>query len=207
MNLFQAANGAATFLIVSALVAGLAKQFEGVSGSPIRYLLDHLEIVYLGLFIVVFRIKTLLDDHKHFAEPLQDKSVFRYVGFVLAIISWIFWGLAAYLLSSTIRSSELMAASILVSTLWVVVHVIEILVDKDRRNREVLTSLMREKWVLVNVGYMLCLVAHVGWFRPVVKAGGSVALLVLLGLLLLDIFTSRSFRDLINPTQSTRTSP
>ena len=193
-------------MILSALVAGLARHFEGVSGSLIQYLLDHLEIVYLGLFMVVFRIKTLLDDHKHFAEPPQDQSVFRYVGFVLAIISWLFWGLAAYLLPSAIRASELMAVSILISTLWVVVHVIEILVDKDRRNKEVLTSLMREKWVLLNVGYMLCFVAYVGWFRPVIEAGSSVALLVLLGLLLLDMVTSRSLRDLIKANPNTGTS-
>src|SRR3954467_15324144 len=108
MNIFQAANGAATFLILSAIVAGLAKHFDSVSGSPVDYLLHHLEIVYLGVFIVVFRIKTLLDDHKHFAETYQDKSAFRYIGFVLAIVSWLFWGLAGYLLPSTVRASELM---------------------------------------------------------------------------------------------------
>jgi len=92
-----------------------------------------------------------------------------------------------------------MATSLLISTLWVAVHVIEILVDSARRNKEVLTSVMREKWVLVNVGYMLCLVAHVGWFRPLIVPGASGPLLVLLGLLLFDIFTSRSFRGIINP--------
>jgi thiamine transporter ThiT len=199
MNLFQAANGAATFLILSALVAGLARHLDGVQGSLLEYLIAHVAIAYLGIFIVIFRIKTLLDDHRHFAEPYQDKSVFRYVGFVLAILSWLFWGLAAYLVPSTVRSSELMATSILISTLWVAVHVIEILVDPERRNKEVVTSIMREKWVLVNVGYMLCLVAHVGWFRPLIAPADSTPLLVLLGLLIFDVLTSRSFRDVINP--------
>jgi hypothetical protein len=199
MNIFQAANGAATFLILSAIVAGLAKHFDSVSGSPVDYLLHHLEIVYLGVFIVVFRIKTLLDDHKHFAETYQDKSAFRYIGFVLAIVSWLFWGLAGYLLPSTVRASELMAVSILVSTLWVAVHVIEILVDRERRNKEALTSVMREKWVVVNVIYMLLLVAHVGWFRPIIPSGAKTPLVVLLLLLLFDVLTSRSFRDVAKP--------
>ena len=30
---------------------------------------------------------------------------------------------------------------------------------------------MREKWVLVNIGYMLCLVAYLGWFRPIIESG------------------------------------
>jgi len=197
MNLFQAANGAATFLILSAVVAGLAKLFADVQGSPTSYLIDHPQIMYLGVFVVVFRIKTMLDDHKHFAEREQDKNVFRYIGFVLAILSWVFWALAAYLLPATVRSSELMATSILISTLWIAVHLVEILVDKDRRNKEILTSLMREKWVLVNVGYMLCLVGHIGWFRPVVKPAEPKALLVLLAVLLWDILTSRSFRSVI----------
>lgn len=197
MNLFQAANGAATFLIFSALVAGLAKHLDGIEGSLDQYLLSHPEIIYLGLFIIVFRIKTLLDDHRHFAESYQDKNIFRYVGFILAVISWIFWGLAAYLLHSPDRASELMATSILISTTWIIVHLIEILIDRKRRNKEILTSLMREKWVLVNIGYMLCLIAHIGWFRPVIMPGGSMPLLVLLGLLLFDIITSRSFHDII----------
>ena len=140
MNIFQAANGAATFLILSAIVAGLAKRLDAVQDDPLTYIISNLAIVYLGLFIIVFRIKTLLDDHRHFGESHQDKSGFRYVGFILAIISWLFGGLAAYLLPTTVRSSELMATSLLVSTLWIAVHVIEILVDSTRRNKEVLTS-------------------------------------------------------------------
>lgn len=199
MNLFQAANGAATFLILSALVAGLAKHLDSVQDDPIRYFLLHKEVIYLGLFIVIFRIKTLLDDHRHFAESYQDKSALRYVGFILAVLSWLFWGLGAYLLTSTDRSSELMATSILISTLWIVVHVIEILIDKERRNKEVVTSVMREKWVLINIGYMFCLVAYLGWFRPIIEHGNRAALLVLLLLLAFDVLTSRAFRGIVNP--------
>ncbi|MFZ3211098.1 MAG: CBS domain-containing protein [Terriglobales bacterium] len=49
--------------------------------------------------------------------------------------------------------------------------------------------------LLINIGYMLCLVAYVGWFRPVIVPGESRAVLVLLGLLLFDMLTSRSFRN------------
>ncbi len=202
MNIFQAINGAATFLILSAVVAGMAKHIDTVQGDLLAHFIQNSAIVYLGLFLVVFRVKTLLDDHRHFGEIYQDKSAFRYVGFVLAILSWLFWGLAAYLLASTVRASELMATSILISTLWVAVHVIEILVDPERRNKEVFTSVMREKWVLLNMGYMLCLVAHVGWFQPLVIKGATAPLLVLLVVLLFDVLTSRSFRGIVSPEQT-----
>ena len=199
MNIFQAANGAATFLILSAIVAGLARYLDAAPGGPIQDLLNRPEIVLLGLFLIVFRIKTLLDDHKHFAESYQDKSSFRYVGFVLAIISWIFWGIAGYLLPSTTRAAEMMAVSILVSTLWVAAHVIEILVDKVRRNTESLTSVMREKWVVINVLYMLLLVTYDGWFRPIVPLGAKTPLALLLVVLVFDVLTSRSLRDVTRP--------
>lgn len=199
MNIFQAANGAATFLILSAIVAGLAKPLETTRASPLGYLLTHLPIVYLAFFIVIFRIKTLFDDHKHFAELYQDKNNFRYVGFVLAVLSWMFWGLAAYLVAFTMRASELMALSILISTLWVAVHLLEIRFDRERRSTEVVTSILRERWVLVNVCYVILLVAHIGWFRPVIQPGATMPLLILLGLLFYDIVTSRSFRDVATP--------
>ena len=194
MNFFQGINAAATFLILSAIVAGLARRLFDLQESPTSYLLDHLEIVYLELFIILLRIKTSLDDHKHFAEMQRDQNVFRYVGFVLAILSWVFWALAGYLVPFTVRASELLAIGILISTSWVVVHLIEILVDRERRKNEADTSLIRQKWVLFNIGYMLCLVGYVGWYRPVIKEGTSALLLVLLAVLLVDMIASRSFR-------------
>jgi len=133
VNFFQGINAAATFLILSAIVAGLARRLFDLQESPTWYLLDHLEIVYLALFIILLRIKTSLDDHKHFAEMQRDQNAFRYVGFVLAILSWVFWALAGYLVPFTVRASELLAIGILISTSWVVVHLIEILVDRERR--------------------------------------------------------------------------
>jgi hypothetical protein len=197
MNLFQGANASATFLILSAVVAGIAQGISKVQEDPFTYLLSNPSMLYLAGFIVVFRIKTLLDDHKHFGEPHQGTNTFRYIGFILAVLSWLFWAIAAYLIPTTVRSSELMATSIGISTLWIAVHVIEILVDRQRRNTEVLTSVMREKWVLVNIAYMLCLFAHIGFFAPLIAPGAPTPLLLLLGILLFDILTSRSFRDII----------
>lgn len=191
MNLFQAANGAATFLIFSALVAGMARHFEAAKAEPFEEIAAHREMLLLGLFIVVFRIKTLIDDHRHFAEVVQDKLMARYIGFILAAGSWIFWGFAAYLLPYTIRSAKMMGTSLLISTAWIVVHVYEIMIDRERRNKEVITSLMREKWVMINLFYMTCLVAFVGWFEPVVQPGNDLPLYLLLGMLVLDIFSSR----------------
>lgn len=192
MNIYQGANAAATFLILSAIVAGMANHFHTAAASPIELLVAQPEVALLGLFLIVFRIKTLLDDHKYFAEPYQDKSALRYFGFVLAVVFWVFLGIAGYLLPFTIRSSEILAASILVSTLWAVTHIIEINLDKGRRNSELVTCLMREKWIAINVLYMLLLVAHVGWFRPIVAEGSIGPLLLLLAVLVFDVFTSRS---------------
>jgi len=195
VNLFQSVNGGATFLILGAVVTGVGRRLLDVQDSPTWYLLEHREIAYLAIFIIVFRIKTSLDDHKHFGEKDRDQNAFRYIGFVLAILSWIFWAVAGYIVPSTVHASELLAIGILISTSWVVVHLIEILVDKDRQKNEAATSLMRQKWVLFNIGYMLCLVGYVGWYRPVIKEGTSAMLLVLLAILLIDILASRSFRD------------
>jgi hypothetical protein len=200
VNMFQSANGAATFLILSAIVGGLAKRFDGMEDDPFTYLYSHLAIIYLGLFLVVFRVKMFLDDHRHFGEQFQDKVKYRYVGFVLAVLSWLFWGLAAYLLTNPLRSSELMAAAILISTLWVGVHLIEIATDSSRRNLETLVSLIREKWILINIGYVLCLGAFLGWFRPVIAKGDLKPLYVLLLSLTFDVVTSRSFTGILKTT-------
>jgi hypothetical protein len=201
LNLFQAANGAATFLILSALVAGMAKHLESTKGSPDLDLLNHPNVICLGAFLVIFRIKIFLDDHRHFGEFVQDKNWYRYAGFALAVVSWFFWALAAYLLTSTERASELLATSIMILTAWIAIHVIEILRDPDpaRGIREVATSLKRQDWVLFNVAYILCLVTHAGWFIPVIPPGQTWPLLLLFVPLALDMRTSDSFRDLIPP--------
>jgi len=148
-------------------------------------------------FLVVFRIKTWFDDHRHFGEPDQDASWLRYAGFILAIFSWIFWGLAAYLIWSTVVSSEMMLTSVVVSTAWIAVHVLEILFDRRRHNKEIFTLLTREKWVLINMGYAFCLLLHVGILEPAIESGAAMPLVAMLALLLFDIMTSRSFRGIL----------
>lgn len=202
MNFFQAANGGATLFILGAVATGIARHLEVEADSPDHFLRLHPAIILLGLFIVVFRIKTSLDDHKHFGEEHQDQNLFRYAGFILAILSWLFWGIAAYLLYYTERSSEMMATSILISTMWILVHVIEMLSDPKRRKKEILTSLMRQKWALTNILYALCLVAHSGWFTPWLRVGSARPLWILLVLLMYDIVTSGTFKDLIPRPQS-----
>lgn len=197
MNLFQGANASATFLILSAIVAGISQAISKTQEDPLIYLRNNLSILYLGAFIVIFRIKTLLDDHKHFGEPPQATNAFRYLGFILAVISWILWAIAAYLIANTIRSSEMMATSLLISIGWIVIHLMEILFDRERRKIEAVVSLMREKWILINAAYVMCLFGHIGFFSPLVKAGSQPALIILLGMLLLDVISSRSFSGII----------
>ena len=67
--------------------------------------------------------------------------------------------------------------------------------DRERRETESLVSVMRERWVVINVLYMLLLVSHDGWLRPVVASGAKWTLVVLLLVLAFDVVTSRSFRN------------
>ena len=194
MNLFQAANGAAAFLIFSSLVSGLAHRLSSVKGNPVCYLRGHHDLLLLGLFITIFRIKTLLDDHQYFGERRQDKILWRYLAFIVAIMSWLFWAMSAYLLSSTDKSAELMVVAIAISSFWIVLHLIEIWTNKERRAEGQWKEVLRVNWLLFNGGYALCLLGYCGLFQPVVAFESIWALIVLLVLLTFDMLTCQSFR-------------
>jgi len=188
MNLFQAANGAATFLILSALVAGLAKQLDLAGDGLVEFMRTHYEMATLGIFVVVFRIKTLVDDNEYFdVKSTSAMNPYRFVGFVFAIFSWLFWALGAYVLVPTTRAAELIALSIVISTIWLITHIIEMLVSK-KPHAEVRTRL---EWIVMNVAYLLLLIAHSDGFRPFLQPGGELTLILLLIVLLYDVLRSQ----------------
>ena len=126
-----------------------------------------------------------------FSEPYQEQLILRYVGIFLAIISWILFAIAAYFVFMPLRSSMLIVMAFLFSTIWVAVHIIEIMIDKARRETESIISLVREKWVILNMIYILCLGVFSGWIDPVVIKGNYWPLIILNLFLIYDIVTSR----------------
>ena len=193
MNLFQGTNLSATAFVLGAVATGVVSGLSKWDGSVFEYLTHDHAVWLLALLIVLFRIKTTFDDHHHFAEPHQQIPKFRYPGFILAILSWLFLGLAGYFVYQPTKSAELFAIALLISLAWLVVHLLEITSDAQRRVKEVLISVTREKWALFNVIYIICLIAFLGWFKPAIEPQQIWALLVLSGFFLIDILTSRSY--------------
>jgi hypothetical protein len=193
MNLYQGANSTLSFAVVGACVAGLNNWLSDTSnvGDPIVLFRDHVPLLGLWGFIIALKIKFWLDDHHHFGEAVQEKLPIRIVGFILAVFSMIFLGLAGYQIRNPIYSAELIVVSILISTAWVIVHLFEITLDKERRVTEVYVSLMREKWALINIIYCLILAAFIGWFKPAMDPGNGIAVVALFVVLLFDWVTSR----------------
>jgi hypothetical protein len=199
MNLFQAANGAATFLILSSMIAGLAKQLQIETVEPGTYFLQHIPVLCLAFFMIFFRIKTLVDDHKHFGEEIEGNHLSRYIGFMLAVFSWLLWALAAYLLPQPVRSSKLMAASLLVSTLWVIVHLLEVRTTGDKLKKSLLSVMFREQWAVINICYIFCLGAYIGWFSPDIPAETIWPLVVLFLILIYDIYSGNKLNEVFPP--------
>jgi len=193
MNIFQRINLTASFLVLGALIGAFSKAILNINGPIFSHLMQRLDILLLAGFVFVFKVKTMFDDHQHLGESQQEKGGFRHAGFLLALVSWVFWALAAYLIFSPEKAAELMLVSISVSTAWIAVHLIEVLLDKKRRAEELTVSLMREKWVIINIGYILLLGSYLGWLDPIVPKGNHTVLYALFGLLIFDYLTSRSY--------------
>ncbi|MDF2365634.1 hypothetical protein [Sneathiella sp.] len=196
MNIFQAANGGATFLVVGAVGFGITGATKNIDISIFHYLKDSPSILLLMIFILLFKIKTAFDDHKHFGDAYQHKTFFRYIGFILAIFSWLLMAQAGWSIGQPIRSAEWLIYSILVSTLWIFVHLFEIWVDKGRPSTEAIVKHLRQKWVLINIVYISCLLVFLGYLAPVVNAESVLPLCVMMVFFAFDFFTSDSFDNL-----------
>jgi K+-transporting ATPase A subunit len=197
--MFQRINLTASFLVMSALVAAFGTALHG-SETDLSFP-EHLSTVLLSVFIFIFKIKTMLDDHQHFGEPHMNRGGLRHAGLLLALVSWFFWGLAAWTVFRPKTAAAMMLISIGVSTMWVGVHVIEILLDKTRRSREAAIAVIRQKWVIINVLYMLVLTAFIGLLAigrlpAVLDPQKPIWLWLLLAILAFDYATSKSWPKL-----------
>ena len=198
MNIFQSINITTGVGVVAACGVALNRAISEL--RPEVSLLDaaskNAVPLLVALFIILFRIKTMLDDHQHLSEERQKKGGLRHIGFLMALFSWLFWVLAAYLVFTPSRAAQLMIISIAISTAWIAVHLIELIVDK-RRTQEIATSLLREKWVLFNVAYIVTLGVFIGWIDPVVAPRTVWSLAALFMFFAFDYVTSQSFQQTI----------
>jgi len=191
MNIFQRLNAGATFCIISSLIAGLVVPLSSNNDLVIKFFWDNSEISLLSIFILFFRIKIQFDDHKHFGESSQGKNKYRWWGLFIAFLSWVFMTLAGYFIHSPEKASELLFLSILISTAWISVHLVEISKDPEKKVKDEAIAVMREKWVLLNVVYMFCLVSYLGFLSPVIAPNSVHFLVAVVVFLVFDIFTAR----------------
>ncbi len=66
------------------------------------------------------RLKIYLDDHKYFAST-ETRNVHFKIGFVVGVVSWLFWALGGWLVPELRDAYFLVGVAISISTLWIVV--------------------------------------------------------------------------------------
>lgn len=98
--------------------------------------------------------------------------------------------LAGNSIKDPVRTSELLAISLMLSTAWIGIHLREISAKKAL-DKQTIIATIRQKWIVLNVIYVICLVSYIGWFTPIVKAGENILLWVMLGFLVFDILSSQ----------------
>jgi hypothetical protein len=111
MNIFQALNLSIFVGTLSALVGGLSK----IPGTIGNWSLTLWLFVALFLFL---RLKMVLDDHAYFSQA-KTKNINFKVGFLTAIVSWLFWALGAYSVSQLQQAYFTVGLAISISTLWI----------------------------------------------------------------------------------------
>ena len=188
MNSIQSYNLSATIAIILLVPVGLNEAIIA-SENIFVFLSKYHQSLLLASFVVLFKLKSHLDDHDHFAEPVGDKIVSRFIGLVLGTLSWVVLGLGAVDLTNATRAAQFIAASFLVSTVWIVVHMIEMFVGKNAS--EILPSLIRRNhWIFLNILYSICLIG----FSLSFALPPMFYLLALIAALSLDIYLSESFK-------------
>jgi len=177
MNVFQAFNNGLAVGFIAAFLAGIAH-----SQLPLRA--RSASFVLFGIFLCLIRLKIFLDDHKYFQTAATRTRHFK-IGFVVGVISWILWGLAALFIGSLEDSYFLAGTAILVSSIWIAVVAIR-------------SGAYREQyvWFGTNAAYVLLLWAL---YRRNGEEGDWVTwslLGALLGVLLFDWIKSDSVPEL-----------
>src|SRR2546425_9288967 len=112
-KLYENINNGLFYGTVGGLLAGLSKITSSIRTWSLT----------LWLFIAFFlllRLKIYLDDYKYFST-VDTKNVNFKIGFVIGLISWVFWGLAALSVSDLQEAYFRVGIAITVSTIWVLI--------------------------------------------------------------------------------------
>ncbi len=146
MNIFQSMNSGAFFLVIVALLNGLKPKIDGLISAPTEILLENKNLFAFIFLYVLLRAKITFDDHKHFRDSNQDHSPYRVSGFLLAILSWIIWAIAGYTATNLQFSSIMLATSLVVSVIWVSIHIAELQneLNKAGNKESILLTASRE---------------------------------------------------------------
>jgi hypothetical protein len=189
-NAFQQLNLGVTILIVSCIAYGLLPTINHslTAGDTVGDLNSYL----LAIFLLAFKVKTFLDDHKHFGDAHHEESkVSRMIGLLLAMGSWVFWAAAGYDVASPVLSAKAAIGSLGISSAWIFVHLAEMWLDARRRRHEGRTQQVRIAWFWVNLIYMMLLAEFVGFPVLHTSPGHGVFLVVLNVILVTDFVMSR----------------
>lgn len=203
MNLHQVLNSGAFFFVTASLIAGIGSPDLISHKSPVEILENHHQKILFAIFYVILRAKMTFDDHRYYGSPVEDKDLPKTIGFLLAILSWVIWSLSGYTILNLKFSAAFLAFSILISSIWIIVHLIGIgsrfifrnSMHPMRTNEKALlekSSRTRLKWLGINMVYFALLISI---FLTKVANLEVIALISCIFVLIFDIVTSKSFDD------------
>lgn len=161
-NLFQSINQGAFVSTTIALVQGTKDSYAGASGNWQSFLHNNHELIAFSLFYIFLRVKITFDDHKHFAEAVDDphERRFRDVGYFLAILAFAVWALSGVVAKDVKFAAGVLGVSLLISTMWIFIHVARILTSSatghEAKRQETIRAL-RLKWIYINIAYIALL--------------------------------------------------
>jgi hypothetical protein len=159
LNIYQTLNNAGSALIFAGVLAGTWKLLGDSDITP-AFLLSHADSIFMLVFIVFFRIKMHLDDHKYFGTFTGNVSQSMYTGFILAVGIWFLMALAAGTVKYPETSAAILAISFAISTVWIVLHLREVAKIRVGSRDDRSVTQLRYNWITVNMLYIILLVLY-----------------------------------------------
>ncbi|ESR25260.1 hypothetical protein N177_1777 [Lutibaculum baratangense AMV1] len=137
------------------------KTIQDASDSGGAISSGHVDVVLISAFIVMFCLKETFDDFKHFAEKPDGRERHRYAGFIVAVFFWIILAVAGFFVYKPGISALILCAFMAMTTIWVGIHVLEMMMDANRREEESGKIRLRVTWIIINCSYLIVLIAYV----------------------------------------------
>jgi hypothetical protein len=154
--MYQTMNNGASFMIFSALLAGIYKLL-GDADISWKLLSTNADSVFLAIFIIFFRVKMHMDDHEYFEHFKKELNKYKYLGLIFALTIWFLMAFSGYYLRYPETSCHLLALAFGFSTIWIVLHLMEI----SRENTDSIANRfirnLRHRWIIINVSYIILL--------------------------------------------------